>query len=569
LLPSCGENTTLKRNPIDDSRVIFKALADKARNRRVRVNRTGAWPAFRPGLLAPCLVGALLAMAQAWPAQSAELVEIRVGRHPTFTRVVFEFDAPTGYRVERRAEGEAENTIVVTLDASSRARSISSGSLGVKSVSVEEGLDRAVARIIARKPGLPIKEMILRDPPRVVLDLMIAAPAPKVSAPEVAPAPEPVPEPALAQPAPVAEPTLAPVVVKTEPEPPPVEPEPAPAPAESEFEPAEIAEPAVAPEFLVAEVEEEAAELEEEFVAAEEEVVEAEEEVAEAEEEVVEIEEAARVVEAERVPEADTTPALPRSPEADAARRRAAEARRRMAPAAESQGAPFDIKTVGAAAGGVLVLLLVVFVVVRRRRSLPNDMDVTALAADDEVGDAASDDDRIPQGGFSMDAPLGGEASPAEDFEFGAPEAPSDENKPIESIATGAEAGSGLFDESPQEKESTTMENQEMPITHMDSEAPTRLGIGADVGGAGGDSEITRIVQELERRVAHLETRLDESNEARERLERQVAAQSEELRVQRAAIARTQRALRSLNRSEEEQATEPALRDPSKPTGAQ
>jgi hypothetical protein len=113
------------------------------------------------------------------------------------------------------------------------------------------------------------------------------------------------------------------------------------------------------------------------------------------------------------------------------------------------------------------------------------------------------------------------------------------------------------------------MENQEMPITHMDSEAPTRLGIGADVGGAGGDSEITRIVQELERRVAHLETRLDESNEARERLERQVAAQSEELRVQRAAIARTQRALRSLNRSEEEQATEPALRDPSKPTGAQ
>ena len=42
-----------------------------------------------------------------------------------------------------------------------------------------------------------------------------------------------------------------------------------------------------------------------------------------------------------------------------------------------------------------------------------------------------------------------------------------------------------------------------------------------------------------------------------------MAAQSEELRVQRAAIARTQRALRSLNRGEEEQATEPALREPS------
>ncbi|MBW2665593.1 MAG: hypothetical protein JRE13_04815 [Deltaproteobacteria bacterium] len=64
-----------------------------------------------------------------------------------------------------------------------------------------------------------------------------------------------------------------------------------------------------------------------------------------------------------------------------------------------------------------------------------------------------------------------------------------------------------------------------------------------------------------------MEARLDESNEARERLERQVETQAEELRVQRAAIARTQRAVRSLNRPDEDQATEPALRDPSTPTG--
>ena len=36
---------------------------------------------------------------------------------------------------------------------------------------------------------------------------------------------------------------------------------------------------------------------------------------------------------------------------------------------------------------------------------------------------------------------------------------------------------------------------------------------------------------------------------------------AEELRVQRAAIARTQRALRSMSRSEDDQATEPALRE--------
>jgi chromosome segregation ATPase len=76
-----------------------------------------------------------------------------------------------------------------------------------------------------------------------------------------------------------------------------------------------------------------------------------------------------------------------------------------------------------------------------------------------------------------------------------------------------------------------------------------------------GDGDIARLVRELERRVAQLETRLDEANDARERLERQVAAQSEELRVQRAAIARTQRALRTMTRGEEDKATEPALRD--------
>ena len=57
--------------------------------------------------------------------------------------------------------------------------------------------------------------------------------------------------------------------------------------------------------------------------------------------------------------------------------------------------------------------------------------------------------------------------------------------------------------------------------------------------------------------------------DARDRLERQVAAQTEELRVQRAAITRTQRAVRNLGRgeeSEEQEATEPAIRDPRPPS---
>ncbi|MEN8161160.1 MAG: hypothetical protein ABFS41_13900, partial [Myxococcota bacterium] len=55
-----------------------------------------------------------------------------------------------------------------------------------------------------------------------------------------------------------------------------------------------------------------------------------------------------------------------------------------------------------------------------------------------------------------------------------------------------------------------------------------------------------------ERRIAHLEKRIEELSEAKDRLERQISAQTEELRVQRAAIARTQRVLRSIAPKDEE-----------------
>jgi hypothetical protein len=66
---------------------------------------------------------------------------------------------------------------------------------------------------------------------------------------------------------------------------------------------------------------------------------------------------------------------------------------------------------------------------------------------------------------------------------------------------------------------------------------------------------------EMERRLADLERRLEQLTEARERLERQVAAQTEELRVQRASIARTQRVVRSIAKTEDI-ATEPVPRAP-------
>jgi septal ring factor EnvC (AmiA/AmiB activator) len=98
------------------------------------------------------------------------------------------------------------------------------------------------------------------------------------------------------------------------------------------------------------------------------------------------------------------------------------------------------------------------------------------------------------------------------------------------------------------------------PSIRRTSPPAARMG-GSAAPSAAPSPDIARMLQEFERRIATLEARLDESNEAREKLERQVAAQSEELRVQRAAIARTQRALRTMTRGDEDKATEPALRD--------
>jgi len=136
------------------------------------------------------------------------------------------------------------------------------------------------------------------------------------------------------------------------------------------------------------------------------------------------------------------------------------------------------------------------------------------------------------------------------------PESDRDRVGEREMVPSQPVAGPGLFDDDEPEKESAM---------EMGGQVSSN---GLGTAKVGGDADAMRLMRELERRMAQLESRLDEANAARERLERQVTAQSEELRVQRAAIARTQRALRGMSRGGEEQATEPALRDPSTPSRA-
>jgi hypothetical protein len=122
-----------------------------------------------------------------------------------------------------------------------------------------------------------------------------------------------------------------------------------------------------------------------------------------------------------------------------------------------------------------------------------------------------------------------------------------------------------IADPSPAQ-EGAQMETVSESASTVVSPPPGGGPVGAQSAALGG-GDVARLMGEFERRVAGMEARIDELVEAKERLERQVAAQTEELRVQRAAIARTQRAVRNMSRPVDDSATEPAERDPSRPEG--
>ena len=436
--------------------------------------------------------------------------------------------------------------------------------------------------------------MILANPPRIVFDLVLpedeiaakqekssrAAAAPKAKPAPAKPVAKAEPKPAPAKPVAKAEPKPAPAkpVAKAEPKPAPAKPEPKPAPV-AKAEPVKPAPPAPQADTPKAAVTRTSRSSERKSAAPQTTPEKAalpfpipDSVKAQVDSEIpIPPPGAAQPDPAERpdpgaqppaedpelaaarpTPEPETKTAEPRPEAVPAPKPRPAAKPVPVARTAPSEAAAESLDFVlwGGAAAGVLFLLVVIVLLMRRRR-LPNDSEVTAVAEEDGEGP-------IPAGGFSMDAPAESVGPLFEDVPTGeaAGERPISQER-ARTVEMDIAAGPGLFDEDEPEKESDKMdlEGQDLP---QDSESPTQIGVGAAGGG-----DLATLVRDLERRMAQLETRLDESTEARERLERQVAAQAEELRVQRAAIARTQRALRSLNRPAEEQATEPALRDQS------
>jgi len=539
--------------------MALRCAPDRVAPRRPR--RTRAFPL--------ALVAALVAAGWAAPAWSADVVAVRIGQHPEFTRVVFELDAPTGYRVTRTPSSDGSEAIVVTLDASSRSQTIRSGSSLLRSVGVEPAAGKTTARVALRKSGLPLKEMILSNPPRIVLDvlgtdtaLVKRAPAPVAKRTKPAPtapvevarkAPEPKPAP-KAEPAPtppVEKPVEPKVQAKAQATPPPPKP-PAPQVAKPAPPPAPTAKaptPPTPPSTAEGEAGSTAAERDTAAEKAARDAMEAR---------LAAVREAADA----RREEAEAARAAREAREIEQAKQRErAETADRAAEADSSEGTSIDPTLIGGIAVG-LALLVALIVMMRRRRSLPKDLDVTMLA-DDEGGAPGA-----RGAATGMDFAIGGDQGAGRS---------ADADLPARSTSEGPGSGSalgetdrtkaplsapGLFDELDKhdepDKGASTMDHE-----MHDSGADTVQSAPLHSAGASGGSDVVSMMREMERRMAGLESRLEEEMAARERLERQVAAQSEELRVQRAAIARTQRALRGLSRSDEEQATEPALRDPS------
>jgi hypothetical protein len=428
-------------------------------------------PPRRVRLVALVAVG--LVADAAW---AARLVEVRVGRHPEFSRVVFQLDAMAPYTIERQGA-----QVVVTLQAESEPRT-RAGAEWIESVQVEPAGATTRARITLTSEAVEITETTLDGPPRLVLDVrpgspprarVPAAAEPPAPPPPREPAPPPAPPPLERVPAkaerPVAEPSPAPPEAPVAPEVP-VAPEPAPPPPEPPAPPA----PPPAPE-----------------------------------------------------------PPAPPAPTAQAGDLE-------VAPPAPPRPAPRPLVLrglpLGVLAGLVAALALALWLVARARRA--------ARERQDEAGLAATLDQMAAS--VAEVAPLAGPAP--EPFE---PPAPSTEAMPMTDFertdrTEGSETPTVVMPAVGAGRDEVERTRPwSLPDAAFTPEAPAPAA--APVAQVAPDlAQILARVEALEERLGRVESELAAVREERDRAEQQLASQAEELRVQRAAIARTQRVVRGL-----------------------
>ncbi len=522
---------------MSNRKIILTGGGPRPDRRGLRIGRGG---------ISLCLtLGLLLSASSAW---AAEIVEVRVGRHPNFTRVVFELDRAAGYRIERADPTSDVSELVVSLEASSIPRRIQSSKSLIVQVEVEPAGSRAIARIRLAKDGLRLKEMILASPPRIVLDVFSDEP---VVAKVVAKPTAPKQAASKSESTPNTSGARTPTT-----------------PTRSAAVPAEAVPSLDEPTFeeIVAQLPGEAGKAAPKIVA----------------EAVQTTADHAKPVTAAVDEPTISTPLAGNSPAPAEAMggmpnpttdtEGGAELAGSQGPAAAQPANPIvrrpkpmvvrtkPAKDEGmgwmtwALAGGGVILLLGGGLLVARKMGGGEQAD---FSEDDSMGfgDAAqAGSDENPFGSLGDDGQqmtLGGSE---EAGSVASAALSGDEEKESESVVFG-------------DSEENSMEDMEVISREQVNES-----LGGMPAAAGGvPEEFQQMMREMSLRVESLEGRIDELVDARDRLERQVAAQTEELRVQRAAIARTQRAVRNLARPEdgegEQEPTEPALRDPNQPAG--
>ncbi len=560
---------------------------------RVRVRHVMVWSAFT-----------LLGLAA--PAGAVRVTDVRVGQHDDYTRVVFDLDAPAGYRLERNEAGKTTE-VLVRFDAGAQPKVVRSLSPLVEEVKLESRPEGAVARIVLRSRDVRLVDQVLSGPSRVVIDVRrgggaSAAPAKPPAEAKAAPAKPAAARPAAAStgaptPAPAAPPK--PAVAATVPGSRVDAPAPTPAPAAA---PTPSAAPAPGnappPADTVAQIEAQADAA------------------------------AARLLGEEKPqpkpapnapslgrPTLATPPPPGAEPEGPGAPPVVAEAPRPTGPepklgpggpagpdapvippppkptgpplqmakpppgaiATQPGGPPPGARPASDTSiyqnwiyGGVFLFALFLIVALWRRRDRTEDIHTGALPAD-------AFEDRAATFGDSEETVAlrtSGAGSVAETAQMPVPGdfATSSER------AVEIPAGAGSAGRDPLERagrpQASLFEDEGGGVDAVEEKEIDELDVGRGAGvfgdrpdmggfapGLRSDDAVLRTLRDIEGRLAEIEGRLAREADARERVERQVVAQTEELRVQRAAIARTQRVLRTLSRPDD-LATEPVIRSP-------
>jgi len=454
----------------------------------------------RGSLLA--FVGLCIAVLGTGTARVARVVDVRVGVHADHTRVVIELDNPSGHRVERQ-EAQGDGALAVRVDARAERRRIVSHGPLVEAVTLEPGDGGTLARIALREPGLGYTEMLLDAPPRIVIDVRrpAVAAAARTHGGEVAAAPPATPPAALGE----AE------IEENDPFVPP-------ASYRALVEAQQAAAAAAVPPAPPAPQAGPAEELPPVAAAA-----------------------ASNAVMPPPAPVASPPPQAMQSaaPGAEAPDRSLSGPRQGagLSPAIDSlimqlrsRLSGFDL------ASAMLVLAALAAALIVYRRLSVRRTRALALGRGEDLaifGDAAATES-------ALEAPC--ETAPA----VPAWELPLDEETPP--LAEAPALTLVAPEEDPREGwQSLAIPPAErvIAVPFADSDAsPFETP----------DEPPDELLTALEQRIGRLEGRIEELLESRERLERYAAAQNEELRVQRAAIARTQRVLRGLVRPEDQSA---------------